>query len=109
MSDVWGPAHRRMQDKSPKMLHQMLRSITPLLQKKCCTHALQHGCSIICGKSLFQNYFSFVNTMVPDAANIPPTPWATLIFAPSTWAGAMPRICRTLSCRAYMPYMPECM
>ena len=21
---------------------------------------------------------------------------------------AMPRICRTLSCRAYMPYIPEC-
>ena len=24
-------------------------------------------------------------------------------------AGDVPRICRTLSCSAYMPYMPECM
>ena len=29
--------------------------------------------------------------------------------APGTCAGAVPRIWRTLSCRAYMPYMPECM
>ncbi len=47
--------------------------------------------------------------IVPDAANIPPTPWHTEIFAPSTCAGATPRICRTLSCSAYIPYMPECM
>jgi hypothetical protein len=44
-----------------------------------------------------------------DAANMPPTPWQTEIFASLTCAGAMPRICRTLSCSAYMPYMPECM
>ena len=46
--------------------------------------------------------------IVPEAANIPPTPWHTEIFAPGICAGAMPRICRTLSCNAYMPYMPEC-
>ena len=46
--------------------------------------------------------------IVPDAANIPPTPWHTEIFAPGICAGAIPRICRTLSCSAYMPYMPEC-
>ena len=54
-------------------------------------------------------YFSFVKMIVPDAANMPPTPWHTEIFAFGTCAGAMPRICRTLSCSAYMPYMPECM
>jgi hypothetical protein len=54
-------------------------------------------------------YFSFVNTIVPLAANMPPTPWHTEIFAFGTCAGAMPRICRTLSCSAYIPYMPECM
>ena len=32
----------------------------------------------------------------------------TETFAPGICAGAMPRICRTLSCSAYMPYMPEC-
>ena len=47
--------------------------------------------------------------IVPDAANMPPTPWHTEIFAPGTCAGASPRICRTLSCNAYIPYMPECM
>jgi hypothetical protein len=47
--------------------------------------------------------------MVPEAANMPPTPWQTEILASGTWAGAMPRIWRTLSCKAYMPYMPECM
>jgi hypothetical protein len=47
--------------------------------------------------------------IVPDAANMPPTPWQTEILAPGIWAGAMPRIWRTLSCNAYMPYMPECM
>ncbi len=52
---------------------------------------------------------SLVKMIVPDAANMPPTPWQTEIFAPGTCAGAMPRICRTLSCSAYMPYMPECM
>ena len=47
--------------------------------------------------------------IVPEAANMPPTPWQTEILAPGIWAGAMPRIWRTLSCNAYMPYMPECM
>ena len=28
------------------------------------------------------DYFSFVNMIVPDAANMPPTPWQTEIFAP---------------------------
>ena len=50
-----------------------------------------------------------LNTMVPAAANMPPTPCATEIFAPGTCAGAMPRNCRTHSCIAYIPYMPECM
>ena len=30
---------------------------------------------------------------------MPPTPWQTEILAPGTWAGAMPRIWRTLSCK----------
>ena len=47
--------------------------------------------------------------MVPEAANMPPTPWQTEIRSPGMWAGAVPRIWRTLSCKAYMPYMPECM
>jgi hypothetical protein len=52
---------------------------------------------------------SLLKIMVPLAANMPPTPWATEILAPATWAAAVPRIWRTLSCSAYMPYMPECM
>jgi len=52
---------------------------------------------------------SFDQITVPEAANMPPTPWLIEIFAPGTWAGAMPRSCRMLSCMAYMPYMPECM
>jgi len=52
---------------------------------------------------------SLEKMIVPEAANMPPTPWQTEIFAPGICAGAMPRICRTLSCSAYMPYMPECM
>src|ERR1700728_2746630 len=51
---------------------------------------------------------SFPMITVPLAANIPPTPWQTEIFAPGTWAGAIPRIWRTLSWSAYIPYMPEC-
>jgi hypothetical protein len=35
--------------------------------------------------------------IVPEAANMPPTPWQTEILAPGIWAGAMPRIWRTLS------------
>ena len=52
---------------------------------------------------------SFDMMIVPLAANMPPTPWQTEILAPGICAGAMPRIWRTLSCKAYMPYMPECM
>ncbi len=48
----------------------------------------------------------FEKTTVPLALNMPPTPWQTETFAPATCAGAVPRICRTLSCRANMPYMP---
>jgi hypothetical protein len=51
---------------------------------------------------------SFDMMIVPEAANMPPTPWQTEILAPGIWAGAVPRIWRTLSCNAYMPYMPEC-
>ena len=47
--------------------------------------------------------------VVPEAANMPPTPWQTEILASGIWAGTMPRIWRMLSCNAYMPYMPECM
>ena len=46
--------------------------------------------------------------MVPLAVNMPPTPWATEILASGTWAAAVPRSWRTLSYKAYMPYMPEC-
>ena len=52
---------------------------------------------------------SFDMMIVPEAANMPPTPWQTEILAPGICAGAIPRIWRTLSCNAYMPYMPECM
>jgi len=38
---------------------------------------------------------SFVMMIVPLAANMPPTPWQTEIFAPGICAGAMPRIWRT--------------
>jgi hypothetical protein len=44
--------------------------------------------------------------IVPEAANMPPTPWQTKILASGIWAGAVPRIWRTLSCNAYIP---ECM
>lgn len=48
--------------------------------------------SMSCGKSRDFRYFSLVKITVPDEANMPPTPWATLILAPGTWAGATPRI-----------------
>jgi hypothetical protein len=44
--------------------------------------------------------------IVPEAANMPPTPWQPESLAPGIWAGAAPRIWRTLSCNAHMPYMP---
>ncbi len=34
--------------------------------------------------------------IVPEAANMPPTPWQTEIQAPGIWAAATPRIWRTL-------------
>jgi hypothetical protein len=37
---------------------------------------------------------------VPDAANMPPTPRQTEILALGIWAGAVPRIWRTLSFKA---------
>jgi hypothetical protein len=40
--------------------------------------------------------------IVPDTANMPPTPWQTEILAPGIWAGAVPRIWRTLSCSAVL-------
>jgi hypothetical protein len=46
---------------------------------------------------------AFDMMMVPEAANMPPTPWKTEILAPGIWAGAVLRIWRTLSCKAYMP------
>jgi hypothetical protein len=49
---------------------------------------------------------SFDMMIVPDVANMPPTPWQTEIRAPGIWAGAVPRIWRTLF---YKAYMPECM
>ena len=52
---------------------------------------------------------SFDMMIVPEAANLPPTPWQTEILAPGIYVGAMPRIWRTLSWSAYIPYMPECM
>ncbi len=52
---------------------------------------------------------SVVSTAVAAAENMPPTPCTRDSFAPLTCAGEMPRICRTPSCRANMPYMPECM
>ena len=53
-----------------------------------------------CGSSL-------VKTRLPAAMNMPPTPWQNETLAPSTWCGASPRIWRTDSWMAYMPYMPE--
>jgi hypothetical protein len=35
---------------------------------------------------------SFEKMIVPEAANMPPTPWQTEILASGTCAGAMPRI-----------------
>ena len=61
------------------------------------------------GAALLHHGGSLLNTMVPAAANMPPTPCAIEIFAPGTCAGATPRSCRMLSCIAYIPYMPECM
>jgi hypothetical protein len=52
---------------------------------------------------------SFDMTIVPEAANISPTPWQTDILASEIWAGGAPHLARTLSCNAYMPYMQECM
>ena len=49
---------------------------------------------------------SFDMMIVPEAANMPPTPWQTEIRASGIWTGAMPRIWRTLFRSAYMPYMP---
>ncbi len=46
---------------------------------------------------------SFDMMMAPEAANMPSAPWQTEILQPGIWAGAMPRIWRTLSCSAYMP------
>jgi len=40
--------------------------------------------------------------IVPEAANMPPTPSQTEIRAPGIWAGEIPRIWRTLSCKAYI-------
>jgi hypothetical protein len=52
--------------------------------------------------------------IVPEAANMPPTPWQTEILAPGTCAGAMPRIWRTLSrkrtcrtCRNWLRHNPN--
>ena len=39
---------------------------------------------------------SFDMMMVPEAANVPPTPWQTEIRAPGIWAGAVPPTWRTL-------------
>ena len=39
---------------------------------------------------------SFDMMIVAEAANMPPTPWQTETLAPGIWAGAMPRIWRTL-------------
>jgi hypothetical protein len=47
--------------------------------------------------------------IVWEAANMPPTPWQTEILASGICAGAVPRIWRTLSGKAYMPYLAECM
>jgi len=44
--------------------------------------------------------------IVPEAGNMPPTPWQTEISAPGICTGAVARIWRTLYCKAYMP---ECM
>jgi hypothetical protein len=43
---------------------------------------------------------SFDMMIVPEAANMPPTPWQTEIRASGIWAGAMPRIWRAHSCNA---------
>ena len=48
----------------------------------------------------------FVSTSVAAAANIPPTPCVTLTVTSGTWAGALPRSCRTDSWMANMPYIP---
>ena len=52
------------------------------------------------GSIAYADWFDMM--IVPEAANMPP-PWQTEIRAPGIWAGAVPRIWRTLSCSAYMP------
>ena len=58
------------------------------------------------GMPLIRRGLGRLMMIVPEAANMPPTPWQTEIRALEIWAGAVPRIWRTLSCNAYMP---ECM
>jgi hypothetical protein len=41
--------------------------------------------------------------IVPEAANMPPTPCQTEILAPGIWAGAVPRAWRTLSLQRFPP------
>ena len=45
--------------------------------------------------------------IVPEAANVPPTPWQTDISV-AVWVAPAPRIWRTLSYIGYMPYLLEC-
>jgi hypothetical protein len=50
---------------------------------------------------------SFDIMIMPEAANVPPTPWRqTETWAPGIWAGTVPHIWRMLS---YNAYMPKCM
>src|ERR1041384_5259035 len=75
-------------------------------------HYREYGfrvCAFGASRNDDDNHRTFENTTVPDAANMPPTPWHTEILAFGTCAAAVPRNCRTLSCSAYMPYIPECM
>lgn len=55
------------------------------------------------------HWSALVSTTVAAAENMPPTPCTTESFAPAICAGEMPRICRTDSCSANIPYIPECM
>jgi hypothetical protein len=45
------------------------------------------------GSIAYADWFDMM--IVPEAANMPP-PWQTEIRAPGIWAGAVPRIWRTL-------------
>ena len=81
-----------------------------MMKKRVAQFMISAPCEICHGKRLKREALSMTCAGL-DFAEMSRLPLKrmTEILAPFTCAGAMPRICRTLSCTAYMPYMPECM